>query len=48
MKSIAIDRSKAGRSRLLGGLRARRLDDAGAFQGVLDARCMGPRDANWR
>ena len=31
-----------------GGLRGRRLDDAGVFQGVLEARCMGPRDANWR
>jgi hypothetical protein len=29
-------------------LRGRRLDDAGVFQGVLDTRCMGPRDANWR
>ncbi len=35
-------------SRLQGGLRGRRLDDAGVFQGVLDTRCMGPRDANWR
>jgi hypothetical protein len=41
-------RIRAGRSRLQGGLRGRRLDDAGVFQGALDARCMGPRDANWR
>jgi len=41
-------RIRAGRSRLQGGLRGRRLDDAGVFQGVLDGRCMGPRDANWR
>ena len=38
----------AGRSRLQGGLLGRRFDDAGVFQGVLDARCMGLRDANWR
>jgi hypothetical protein len=37
-----------GRSRLQGSLWGRRLDDAGVFQWVLDARCMGPRDANWR
>jgi len=30
------------------GLRGRRLDDGGVFQGVLVARWMGPRDANWR
>jgi len=35
------------RFRLQGGLRLLWLDDAGVFQGVLDARCMGPRDANW-
>ena len=23
------------------------LDDVGVFQRVLDARCTGPRDANW-
>jgi len=40
-------RIRAGRSRLQGGLRGRRLDDAGVFQGVLDACRMGPRDANW-
>jgi hypothetical protein len=33
-------RIRAGRSRL----RGRRLDDAGVFQGVLDARCVGPRE----
>ena len=38
---------RAGRSRLRGGLRGRQLDDAGVFQGVLDACCGGPRDANW-
>ena len=36
-----------GLFRLQGGLRLLRLDDAVVFQGVLDARCMGPRDANW-
>jgi len=36
--------TRVGRSRLGGG----RLDGGGAFQGVPDARCMGPRDANWR
>jgi hypothetical protein len=41
-------RIRAGRSRLQGELWGRRHDDAGVFQGVLDARCMGPRDANWR
>ena len=41
-------RIRAGRSRLQGGLWGRRLDDAGVFQGVLDARWMGLRDANWR
>jgi hypothetical protein len=37
-----------GRFRLQGGLRLLRLDDAGVFQVVLDARCTGPRDASWR
>jgi len=43
-------RSRIGarRSRLQGGLRGRRLDDAGVFQGVLDTRCMGRRDVKWR
>ena len=41
-------RIRAERSRLQGGLWGPRFDDAGVFQGVLEARCMGPRDANWR
>jgi len=41
-------RIRAGRSRLQGGLRGRRLADAEVFQAVLDTHRMRPHDANWR